>query len=187
MKFYFMVLMKVNHALESADSSSSLAEGLWVVVLFPPPLHSPCTYWFILKMKFLCNRGKKDGKDSVSAGRYKGQQEGAEPRIAVVPVWVMIILPRGFIKMESIAVPLNKALHKFCMSLAVAKPICNAEIQRLHLLAGVCLPQPQCMYLHAPAQSGTQGLRCCACPEMETSQFSPRGCVSVCFQQDIMF
>lgn len=29
---------------------------------------------------------KKDGKDSVSAGRYKGHREGAEPHRAVVPV-----------------------------------------------------------------------------------------------------
>lgn len=128
---------------------------------------------------------KKDGKDSVSAGRYKGHREGAEPHRAVVPVWVMTLLPRGFIKMEPIAVTLNKALHKFCVSLSVAKPICNASIQRLHLPAGVSndpacgrLPKPQSMCIHAPNQSKTQGLRCCACPERDTSH-SHGGCACV--------
>ena len=38
----------------------------------------------------------------------------------------MTVLPRGFIKIEPAAVTLNKALRKFCVSLSVAKPMCNS-------------------------------------------------------------
>lgn len=174
----------------SKQAYLSTGGGAHAAILSASPLHSPGTYWFILKMKFLVQREKKkDGKDLAPAGRYKGHSRGCRAYRAVVPVWVMTLLPRGFIKWSLLPhIALNKALHKFCVSLSVAKPICNAQYS-----ACICLlvspttqpvaasQAPKHVYITAPQTNQNPGPEMLCVPRKGHLPSSRRLCVCTVF------
>ena len=149
------------------------------------PLHSPGTYWFILKMKFLVQRGKKKkmGRIRFQRGGTKVMERVQSPieQLFLSEWWLYYrgdLLKWSLLLLHRIRLSINSAWacqwlspyvtlqHSACICLLV-----SATTQGR-------LPKPRCMCRHAPAPSKTRVQRCCACPETDTSH-SHGGCACV--------